>query len=195
MTDKATIGVLGGSFNPVHMGHLLLADYLVQFTDVDAVWLMLSPQNPLKTPPRNTASDCQRMAMLELACENANGIEPCGIELDMPKPSYTIDSLRALQSRYPSFRFRLVIGSDNWAIFDQWKCHSEIIEHFTPMIYPRPGYPVAADTLTDGVAMAKAPMFDISSTFIREATETNHDMSLYLPQGVWDYIKQNNLYR
>lgn len=195
MTDKATIGVLGGSFNPVHMGHLLLADYLVQFTNLDSVWLMLSPQNPLKTPPRNTASDSERMAMLELACKSANGVKPCGIELGMPKPNFTIDSLRALQSRYPSLRFRLVIGSDNWAIFDKWKCHREIIEHFTPIIYPRPGYPVAEDTLTDGVAMVKAPMFDISSTFIREATETDHDMRLFLPQGVWDYIKQNNLYR
>lgn len=185
---------MGGSFNPVHIGHLLLADYLTQFTSLSQVWLMLSPLNPLKENPENLIDDAHRLEMLRIATRNTPGILPCDIELTMPRPSYTINSLRRLSEQHPSVRFSLVIGSDNWAIFNRWRSAEEIIERFSPIVYPRPGYPVDKASLPSEVTLVEAPVFDISSTFLREAIAQGHDMRLFMPDGVWDYIKTNHLY-
>ncbi|MDE7410595.1 MAG: nicotinate-nucleotide adenylyltransferase [Paramuribaculum sp.] len=195
MTLRKHIGILGGSFNPVHIGHTLLAEYLVQFTDIDEVWLMLSPQNPLKEVAKSDrASDFDRMAMLEIAARNSRGLKVCGIELTMPRPSYTIDSLSRLASLHPDCDFSLIIGSDNWQIFDKWKEHERLISDFHPIIYPRPDYPVDKDSLPCGVRMTDAPTFLISSTFIRSAIAGGHDMTNFLPWGVYEYIDHYKLY-
>lgn len=185
---------MGGSFNPVHAGHILLADYLVQFGGLDGVWLMLSPQNPLKSSVAPVPDD-MRLDMLRLACRDVPGLSSCDVELSMPRPNYTIDSLRRLARENPGCELHLVIGSDNWLIFDRWRESEALIKDFRPVIYPRPGYDVDSDSLPEGVRLVKAPVFDISSTFIREAIATGHDMGLYLPCGVGDYIKRNKLYR
>ncbi|MDE6383175.1 MAG: nicotinate-nucleotide adenylyltransferase [Paramuribaculum sp.] len=195
MTLRPRIGILGGSFNPVHLGHIQLADYLVQTTQLTAVWLMLSPRNPLKQYPADMPSDEQRMDMLRIAAEATPRLEATDIELSMPRPSYTIDSLRRLRSLHPDVDFSLVIGSDNWLVFDQWRDYRSIIDEFSPVIYPRPGYPVDTDSLPEGVTLVSAPMLDISSTQLREAIAAGLDMNLFLPAGVMDYILTNNLYR
>ncbi|MDE6782904.1 MAG: nicotinate-nucleotide adenylyltransferase [Paramuribaculum sp.] len=195
MTLRSRIGILGGSFNPVHLGHIQLADYLVQTTQLTAVWLMLSPRNPLKQYPADMPSDEQRMDMLRIAAEATPRLEATDIELSMPRPSYTIDSLRRLRSLHPDVDFSLVIGSDNWLVFDQWRDYRSIIDEFSPVIYPRPGYPVDTDSLPEGVTLVSAPMLDISSTQLREAIAAGLDMNLFLPAGVMDYILTNNLYR
>ena len=195
MTLRPRIGILGGSFNPVHLGHIQLADYLVQTTQLTAVWLMLSPRNPLKQYPADMPSDEQRMDMLRIAAEATPRLEATDIELSMPRPSYTIDSLRRLRSLHPDVDFSLVIGSDNWLVFDQWRDYRSIIDEFSPVIYPRPGYPVDTDSLPEGVTLVSAPMLDISSTQLREAIAAGLDMNLFLPAGVMDYIHTNNLYR
>ncbi len=193
--SRRNIGILGGSFNPVHIGHILLADYLVQFTDLDEVWLMLSPQNPLKvSDATQPAPDCVRLNMLHLATDSCQRIFPCEIELTMPRPNYTIDSLTLLAKQYPNADFRLVIGSDNWNIFDRWREHRTIISRFSPIVYPRPGYTVDKASVPADVTLVDAPVFDISSTFLREAIAAGHDMRLFLPEGVWNYIKTNKLY-
>lgn len=195
MIRKRKIGVLGGSFNPVHVGHILLADYLVQFSTLDEVWLMLSPLNPLKVHDgNNMVSDSLRLDMLEIACSGHAGIIPCAIELTMPRPSYSIDSLGLLSSRYPECEFHLIIGSDNWNIFDRWRDWQTIIRRFRPIVYPRPGYPVDSASVPEHVTLTEAPVFDISSTFLRKAIAEGHDMELFLPSGVWEYIKSNKLY-
>ena len=137
-----TVGILGGSFNPVHIGHMILASYLAQWGYVDKVWLTLSPRNPLKDPA-GLVPDLKRLAMLSIAIKKAPDMDICDIELTMPRPSYTINTLDTLAARYPDKRFKLVIGSDNWAIFDKWRDSQRILDEYGVIVYPREGYPVA----------------------------------------------------
>lgn len=189
-----SIGILGGSFNPVHVGHLMLANYISQFTDVDEVWLTLSLLNPLKQGNNETIPDFQRLEMLNIATKGSSGIAVCDVELSMPKPSYTADTLKRLQILYPSCRFRLIIGSDNWLIFDRWRNHEEILNEHGVIVYPRPGYPLS-DPNHDNVEIVNAPTIDLSSTFIRRSIAEGKDMSYFLPNGVYRYIIENNLYK
>ncbi|MCM1077182.1 MAG: nicotinate (nicotinamide) nucleotide adenylyltransferase [Bacteroides sp.] len=188
-----TIGILGGSFNPVHIGHMMLASYLKQFAGLDEVWLTLSPLNPLKATSDELIPDLTRLKMLEIATGNSAGLNVCDYELTMPKPSYTINTLRYLAKRFPRHSFKLIIGSDNWKIFNQWKDHESILSEFGVIVYPRPGYPVGP-IYDDGVDVVNAPMVDLSSTFLRKAIARGMDMNYFLPPHVFDYIKQNKLY-
>lgn len=187
------IGILGGSFNPVHIGHIMVASYLTQWKIVDRVWLTLSPRNPLKSSD-GLLSDLQRLAMLRIACKDLPGIEICDIELSMPRPSYTINTLKVLSKRYPQTRFKLIVGSDNWLNFDQWRDYEEILDNYGVIVYPRPGRPVT-NTLVDGMELVQSPAINLSSTFIRAAIEKGRNVSAFLPAGVYDYIVENNLYQ
>ena len=188
-----TIGIFGGSFNPVHIGHMMLASYLTQWGYVDEVWLTLSPLNPLKDAAE-LLPDIKRPAMLSIAAKGAEAIDICDIELSMPKPSYTIDTLRVLAERYPEYRFKLIIGSDNWQIFDRWRSAQQILDDFGVVVYPRPGYPVDKRHI-DGMEVVDAPMAHVSSTFIRQAIAKGRNMNYFLPAGVYKYILDNKLYR
>lgn len=189
-----TIGILGGSFNPVHIGHLMLASYLSQFTSLDEVWLTLSPLNPLKAEASELIPDMSRLRMLSIAGKQAPGVGVCDIELSMPRPSFTINTLDLLRRRYPRRRFKLIIGSDNWRIFDKWRDYERILSEYGVIVYPRPGYPIE-NRYEDGVDFVNAPVFNISSTFIRNAIARGKDMNLFLPSGVYDYIIENKLYQ
>lgn len=191
---KETIGILGGSFNPVHTGHLMLASYLSQWGYVDKVWLTLSPLNPLKQAS-GLIADTERLAMLDIAAKGLAGAEVCDIELAMPRPSYTIDTLDELARRYPDKRFKLIIGSDNWLVFDRWRDPERILADYGVIVYPRPGYDVSAEMTRPGMTLAEAPVADISSTFIRAAIADGKDMTVFLPPGVFTYITDNRLYR
>ena len=136
------IALMGGSYNPVHIGHMMVADYVRQVADIDEVIMCVSPLNPLKIGNGDLAADSDRMAMLQIACRNRSGISPCDIELTMPRPSYTIDTLKALRERYPDAKISIIIGSDNWLVFDKWRASHEIIEQFGVIVYPRPGYEI-----------------------------------------------------
>lgn len=189
-----SIGILGGSFNPVHIGHLMLANYISQFTDVDEVWLTLSPLNPLKHGCDVTIPDYQRLEMLNIATKGSGDIAVCDVELSMPKPSYTADTLKRLRNLYPEYQFKLIIGSDNWLIFDNWRNHDEILKGHGVIVYPRPGYPLH-DTRHRNVEIVDAPVIDLSSTFIRKSITEGKDMNYFLPNGVYKYIIENNLYK
>ena len=188
-----TIGIFGGSFNPVHIGHMMLASYLTQWGYVDEVWLTLSPLNPLKDAAE-LLPGIKRLAMLSIAAKGADAIDICDIELSMPKPSYTIDTLRVLAERYPEYRFKLIIGSDNWQIFDRWRSAQQILDDFGVLVYLRPGYPVDKRHI-DGMEVVDAPMAHVSSTFIRQAIAKGRNMNYFLPAGVYKYILDNKLYR
>ena len=189
-----TVGILGGSFNPVHIGHLMLASYLKQFAGLDAVWLTLSPLNPLKTHPGALIPDLERLQMLKIATQNAvEGIGVCDIELSMPRPSYTINTLKVLSRRYPRKRFKLIVGSDNWRIFEQWKDYQTILDDYGVIVYPRPGYPVP-NRYEDGMEVVDAPLSSLSSTFVRSAISRGKDMTYFFPAGVYEYICQRGLY-
>lgn len=189
------IGILGGSFNPVHIGHMMLASYLVQWGYVDQVWLTLSPRNPLKSNPEALLPDTRRLAMLNLALKGSEGLDLCDIELSMPLPSYTIRTLDVLAARHPDKRFRLIVGSDNWAIFDKWREGQRIIDQYGVIVYPRPGYPVDPHNHVDGMEYVEAPTVNISSTFIRNAIAKGRNMDYFLPQSVYKYIVEHKLYR
>lgn len=184
------IGVFGGTFNPVHQGHLDLAQWLIDRKVVSEVMLTLSPANPLKND-RPGATDTDRRTMLSLACEGIDGLTPCFVEFTMPRPSYSIATLRRIAAEHPDASICLIIGADNWLIFDKWRSWREIIEEFGVIVYPRPGYSVS-DPLPEGVTyLADAPMCDVSSTEIRNAATQSSPL---LPATVAAYIKAHNLY-
>lgn len=194
---KRRIALLGGSFNPVHLGHTMLADYLVAYGGFDETWMSLAAMNPLKGSqiiPPGTPTDIQRLEMLEIALEGSDRVRPCDIELHLPRPSYSIVTLRYLAEKYPDCSFTQVIGADNWLNFERWRSYQSILTEFGVAVYPRPGYDVNPLTLPEQVKWIDAPSFDISSTFIRRAISENRYMKFFLPCGVYDYIIANNLY-
>lgn len=196
MHKSRHIGFFGGTFNPVHVGHLILADYISQFTDVDEVWLSVSPLNPLKAGIIEPVDDSRRVEMLRIATGRSETLKINTVELEMPRPNYTIDTLSEISRRNPGCRFSLIIGSDNWLLFNQWYKSGEILARFSPIVYPRPGYDIDPATLPPGVTMLeKAPLLDISSTFIRDAIADGHDMQQFVGSAVWDYITAHKLYR
>ncbi len=183
---------MGGSFNPVHTGHLMVANYLRQVAGLDEVWLSLSPANPLK-PDAHPVDDAQRLEMLTTALAGSTGLRAIDTELSLPRPSYTLRLLETLSSQYPDYHFKLIIGSDNWQLFDRWRDPETILDKYGVIIYPRPGYDI--DEPSDSRAqLVKAPTVDISSTFIRDSIARGIDMNYFLPLSVYNYIKQHNLY-
>lgn len=189
---EETIGILGGSFNPVHNGHAMLANYLCEWGYVDKVWLTLSPRNPLKDA-RGLIPDMRRLSMINLVTKGQPRIDTCDIELSMPRPSYTINTLDTLHNRYPDKHFKLIIGSDNWAIFDRWRESQRILDEYGVIVYPRVGYEVR-NKLVDGMEYVEAPLVNISSTFIRAAIADGRNVNFFLPPGVYKYIVDNKLY-
>ena len=188
-----TIGILGGSFNPVHIGHMMIASYLAQWGYVDKVWLTLSPLNPLKKDSNEIIPDTKRLAMLNLAIKGSERIDVCDIELSLPTPSYTITTLETLSAAYPGKKFKLIIGSDNWAAFDKWKSGPKILDKYGVIVYPRPGYPI--ENHVDGMELVNAPTVNLSSTFIRKSLAKGRNMEFFLPQGVNKYILNHHLYQ
>ncbi len=187
-----TIGILGGSFNPVHVGHMMLASYLAQWRYVDKVWLTLSPQNPLKDHTE-LIPDLKRLDMLNIAIGNSRDLDICDLELTMPKPSYTINTLDTLASRFVNRHFKIIIGSDNWAIFDRWRDYQRILDEYGVIVYPRPGYPIENRNV-DGMEIVDAPTSGISSTFVRKAVARGIDIRHFVPAGVDKYIAEQGLY-
>lgn len=187
------IGIFGGSFNPVHNGHIMLAQYLAQHTRLDEVWLTLSPQNPLKAS-KSLLDDKHRLEMLRLATEGVESVSVCDIELTMPRPSYTINTLDELSRRYPDYRFMLVIGGDNWNIIDRWKDYQRIIDEYGVVVYPRPGHELSA-TDNPNVTIISAPLADVSSTQIRQAIASGAGTSHLIHPQVAEYINKHNLYK
>lgn len=188
------IGIFGGSFNPIHIGHVMLASYLRQYEGFDEIWLMLSPLNPLKVNSTDMIPDVTRLAMLDIALKDAPGLKVSDVELSMPRPSYTINTLKYLSKRYPRHSFKVIIGADNWKIFSQWRNSQTIIDDYGVVVYPRPGYqlgPVYDDNVD---VIVGAPIADISSTWVRKAIARGKDLNFFLPPGVFEYIKQNKLY-
>ncbi|MDE5969516.1 MAG: nicotinate-nucleotide adenylyltransferase [Muribaculaceae bacterium] len=193
MINKRRIALFGGSFNPIHIGHLILADYARVKMNFDEVWLMLSPLNPMKIDNKELLSDDIRLEMIRLAIEGLDGIKECDIELTMPRPNYTINTLRKLIEQYPDVEFSLLIGADNFANFDKWKDPDEICKLASVIVYPRLGYPMP-DGTNDHIKPLDAPIIQISSTVIRKSAAEQRLVAPMLPRPVFDFIIDNNLY-
>lgn len=188
------IGVFGGTFNPIHVGHAIIASYIVQHCDVDKVWLMVSPLNPFKSG-QGELLDGHRLRMAEMVSRRIENVETSGFEFSMPRPSYTIDTLDALQKKFPDDEFKLIIGADNWDAFSRWRGHDEILERFRVLVYPRQGYHVVIPlSLKDKVSVVDAPLIEISSTIIRNEIRLQNNVSFYLPDEVYRYILMKHLY-
>jgi nicotinate-nucleotide adenylyltransferase len=188
------IGILGGSFNPIHIGHAILANYITQYTDIEQLWLMVSPQNPLKSEISDRY-DVHRLAMAELVASKCENVITSGFEFTLPKPSYTISTLEALTKKFPQHEFVLIIGADNWQYFNKWKDSDLILKNHDIYVYPRKGYEInIPDDLKDKVYSLDSPIVEVSSTFIREQLKDNRNMNFYLPQDVYKYILKNRLY-
>ena len=188
------IGIFGGSFNPIHVGHALIASYVIENSELDSLWLMVSPQNPLKQGAV-IASDYHRLRMTELVSRRIDNVSTSAFEFNLPKPSFTIDTLNALQEKFPDDEFYLLIGADNWCLFDKWKAGDEIIQKFHVLIYPRRGYDIVVpEKYSNRVQVVNAPLIEISSTQIRERLSQLKDVTFYVPEAVEKYIIKNQLY-
>lgn len=186
-------GLFFGSFNPIHIGHMAIANYMIEFTDLDQLWFVISPQNPLKKKS-SLLEDHKRRSLLEIAIEKDDRFRVCDIEFRLPKPSYTIDTLTYLAELHPKNEFILIMGSDGLSTFPKWKNYRVIEENYVRYIYPRPGYPFKAEDYTH-VKVFDAPQMEISSTFIRQALHSKHDIRHFLPPGVFNYITQMHYYK
>lgn len=192
---KKQVGIFSGSFNPIHIGHLILANYMLEFTYLDEVWFLVTPHNPLKKVD-SLLGDCIRLEMTRLAVKDFDRLLVSDIEFDMPKPSYTIETLTKLKAENPGLEFTLLIGSDNWTKFPRWKDNERLTKEFKILIYPRLGEDVRINnTYTENVRLVDAPVVEISSTFIRESIRAGKDIRAFLPNRVYDYILSNKLYK
>lgn len=190
------IGLFFGSFNPIHNGHVLLADFMFNYSGVDEIWFVISPKNPLKEQSELLAEEI-RCKLVELATEEIPYMYASTVEFDLPKPSYTVSTLRVLKEKYPEDEFILIIGSDNMAIFNQWKDYKEIMEEYPILVYPREGFPVEEyeDSYPEMQVIDDAPLFEISSTKIREMIKKGEDASRWLNPYVYRYILDYGLYK
>ena len=189
---KSKTGIFSGSFNPIHIGHLALANYLCEFSELDEIWFMVSPHNPLKERA-DLWSDELRLQLVKLAIEDYPHFRASDFELKLPQPSYTIHTLDCLKATYPEQEFYLIIGSDNWSIFNCWFQYERIIAENSILIYPRPGYPVSAENLPPTVHLEDTPVFEISSTFIRQALAEGRDIRYFLHPKVYSYLQTQNI--
>lgn len=195
----AKIGLYFGSFNPVHIGHIAIAGYMTEFAGLDQVWFVVSPHNPLKKK-ETLLSDHQRLYMTQLAIGDNVRLKASDIEFKLPVPSYTIDTLTYLREKYPKNEFCLVMGEDNLYTLHKWKNVNELIRKYPIYVYPRhdsvkPTSPLLDQILSTAIIHpVKAPLMDISGTFIRDGIKKGKDMSYFLPPAVWKYIKEMHFY-
>lgn len=190
----AKIGLFFGSFNPIHIGHLAIASYMAHFTDLHEVWMMVSPQNPLKQKA-GLADSYDRLEMAHIALGDTMKIKASDFEFHLPLPSYTIDTLTHLKDRYPQHEFVLIMGSDTLKTLRKWKNHAIILRDYDIYVYPRPGYVDEELQSHPSVTMTETPLMEISSTFLRNAIRDAKDIRFFVPDGVIQFMEKKGLYR
>ena len=192
-SKRIKTGIYSGSFNPIHIGHLALANWLCEYTDLEEVWFMVTPHNPLKDK-RNLLDDSIRLELVRIATSDYPHFQVSDLEFTMPQPSYTYTTLSALRNKFEDREFCLIMGADNWQIFGQWKNHDNIMNEFPIYIYPRNGYKIVIPENCKNANAVPAPIIEISSTFIRNSIKEGKDIRFFLPEKVGEYISNNKLY-
>lgn len=188
------VGLFFGSFNPVHVGHMVLANYMLGFTDLEKVWFVISPHNPHKSKA-SLLHERHRLQMVQIAVEDDNRIRASDVEFKLPQPSYTVHTLAYLKEKYPEHEFVLIMGADNLLGFHKWKNYEEILKHHELYVYPRQdSAPETELARNSRVKLIPAPRIEISSTMIRQAVRDKIDIRHFLPPAVWEYMKEMHFY-
>lgn len=188
------IGLFFGSFNPVHIGHLIIANFMATQTDLDRVWLVVSPQNPLK-PKKTLARDHDRLHLVRLGIGENPQLRASDVEFQLAKPSYTIDTLVFLKEKYPEHEFVLIMGGDNLGSLHLWKNYTQILADYDIYVYKRPGYELGELASHPRVHSFEAPPLDISATYIRDCIKAGKSVRYLVPDAVWEYLESGSLYR
>lgn len=181
------IGLYSGSFNPVHHGHVMLANYLVEFSDLDELWFVVSPQNPLKKR-EDLMKDEDRLKMVELALEGDARLKVSDIELSLPLPSYTINTLRALSQKHPDDRFVFICGMDSLQGMTRWREYQTILDNYELLVFPRKGYDGGELIHHPHVKVLETPVIEVSSTFIRNSMKEGKDVRHFMPEKAYQYL-------
>jgi len=187
------IGLYFGSFNPIHTGHLIIANYATEHCPVDQVWFVVSPHNPLKET-RSLLKEYDRLHLVKLAISDNDRFRASDIEFTLPRPSYTIDTLTHLAEKFPKYTFSVIMGGDSFQNIHRWKNYEVLLRQYPLIIYERPGFPIT-ETHGAQLQMLQAPMLDISATFIREELKAGKSIRYLVPDAVRLYIEQNRYYR
>mgnify|MGYP006305938191 CR=1 FL=1 len=194
-TEKThTTGLFFGSFNPVHIGHLAIANYMIEFTDIHELWFVVSPHNPLKKE-KGLIESSHRLTMLKIAIQGKEKYKVSDYELKLPRPSYTYHTLKKMTDDFPERKFILIIGADNIDVFDSWKNYREIMEQYQIYVYPRKDSKNSEFYNHRNIKEIDAPLIEISSTFIRNNMIKNKDLSFFTNPGVFQYINSRKLYQ
>ncbi len=188
------IGLFFGSFNPVHIGHLIIANFMATQTDLDQVWLVVSPQNPLK-PKSTLARDHDRLHLVRLAIDDNPMLRASDVEFNLPKPSYTIDTLTHLREQYPDRQFVLIMGGDNLATLHKWKNYELILRDYEVYVYQRPAYDVGELGTHESVKTFEAPLMQISASYIRRCIQAGKSVQYLVPPEVYEYLLSSSLYK
>lgn len=187
------IGLYFGSFNPIHHGHLIIASYMVNFTELQSVWFVVSPQNPFKESA-SLLNERHRKQLVDLAIEGDDHLKTCDIEFKLPRPSYTIDTLVHLKEKYPQHEFTIIMGSDSFQNIEKWKNASLLLREYPVLIYHREGFPVDSSLLTEKVKVVKAPLLQISGTLIRKLIKERKSIRYLVPEIVREQILSQQYY-
>ena len=190
------IGLFFGSFNPIHVGHMIIANHMAEYSDLEQVWMVVTPHNPLKKKD-TLLEDFKRMQLVTIATEDFPKIKPSDIEFKLPQPNYTVNTLAHLQDKYPQHEFALIMGEDNLKSLHKWKNYDVILENYDLYVYPRISGELSELDLKNHprVHQIDAPIVEISSTFIRENLKNKKNVQPLLPFKVWEFIDYNNLYK
>jgi nicotinate-nucleotide adenylyltransferase len=200
------VGLYFGTFNPIHVGHLIIANHMAEYSDLDQIWMVVTPHNPLKKKS-TLLDDYHRLQMVHLATEDFPKIKPSDIEFKLPQPNYTVHTLIHLQEKYPNHEFSLIMGEDNIRSLHKWKNYQILLENHAIYVYPRleAKGQTSESVATDAEAalfknhpkihLIDAPVVEISSTFIRENIKKGKNVQPLLPSKVWKYVDHNNFYK
>ena len=192
--NNMKIGLFFGSFNPIHVGHLIIANYMATQTDLKEVWLVVSPQNPHKQKS-SLARDYDRLHLVRLAIDRNPKLKASNIEFNLPQPSYTVDTLAHLKEKNPTKEFVLIMGGDNLGTFHKWKNYETILKNHEIYVYKRPKYELGDLADHPKIKLFNAPLMDISASYIRQCIQEGHSIEYLVTDPVLDYLESSNLYR
>lgn len=190
------VGLFFGTFNPIHIGHMIIANYMVEFSDLDEVWFVVTPLSPFKKKA-TLLENHHRLAMANIAVENYPKLKTSDIEFNLPQPNYTINTLTHIEEKFPKYQFCLIMGEDNLKGFHKWKNYEIILQNYELYVYPRISDGKTENQFSEHQKIHKinAPVVQISSTLIRKSIQDKKDISTMLPANVWKYIDEMNFYK